>query len=115
MSSVPRTLSNTKQGNDFFINVAAFAIGDTFTYNESAGTISADGALPAGFTAGAVGTMLVKDMGKTVSVAGAYYRKVQAFSIAGAADASLAAHTTFILLNPATGNACKWARMTLQA
>ncbi len=118
MSSVHRAPSVTRQGNDFFVNVASIATGsggDLYAYNESAGTIAStnlSGTLAATYAAGA---LLVKDMGKTVTVSGAVYRKVQAFSVAGSTDATLANYTFYILLNPSSGNGCEWARMTLQA
>jgi len=110
MSSVHRAPSVTKQGNDFFVNIAAITNG-TDTYNE-AGAATSFAGLAGPYAAS---TLLVKDMGKTVAVSGATYRKVQVYSVAGSSDATLANLTFYILLNPATGNTCEWARMTLQA
>jgi hypothetical protein len=120
MSSVHRAPSVTKQGNDFFINVAeittAASNGNLYTYNETTGTIATGNfTSPLGNGPLVAGALLVKDMGKTVTVSGDTYRKVQAFSVAGATDATLANYTFYILLTPATGNVCEWARMTLQA
>ncbi len=111
MSSVARTPSVTKQGNDFFINGAAIDTtnGDLFAYNESAGTIAAAASVAGLDASYAAGALLVKDLGKTVTVEGARYRKAQAFN-SERDDTSF-----YILLNPASGLACKWARMTLQA
>lgn len=110
MSSTQRALANTKQGNAFFINIADITNG-TDTYNE-AGVATSFTGLAGPYVAGA---LLVKDMGKTVTVSGATYRKVQLYSVAGVTDATLATVTFYIQLNPATGNTCEWARMTLSA
>jgi hypothetical protein len=104
MSSIHRSPRTTAQGNDYFINVAAITAG-TDTYTE-AGVAAAVVGLSGSYAAGA---LLVKDMGKTVTVSGAQYRKVQAAM-------SAAENTAFyILLVPSSGSVCEWARMTLQA
>ncbi len=104
MSSVVRAPRTTAQGNDYFVNIASITAG-TDTYTE-AGVAAAVVGLSGSYAAGA---LLVKDMGKTVTVAGAQYRKVQAAM-------SAAENTAFyIKLVPATGSACLFARMTLQA
>jgi hypothetical protein len=113
MSSIHRAPATTKIGNDFFVNVAAFAAGNSYTYNETTGALTANGAVPAGFTAGNAGTVLVKDMGKTVHYQGGTYRKVQANSLASAASGQ--DYTTYILLAQDNSNAGIWARMTVQA
>lgn len=106
MSAIHRAPADTKQGNDFFINIAAITIGtDTFNVD---GTVTA-GTIGSLTGAQAASSLLVKDMGKTVTVSGATYRKVQAVS--SAADDT----TFYIRLVPATGATCEWARMTLQA
>ncbi len=117
MSSVGRALAETKQGNAYFINVAEIDTtnGDLYSYNATSNTISAVASVPGLTATQAAGTLLVKDMGKTVTVADDTYRKVQVYSIAGVADATLASVTFYIKLTPATGNTCEWARMTLQA
>jgi hypothetical protein len=106
MSSIHRSPRTTAQGNDYFVNIADVVIGtDTFSYNETANTVATY--TPNGLSGtDAAGTLLVKDMGKTVTVSGDQYRKV----------ATANTDTVFyIKLVPATGSACKFARMTLQA
>ncbi len=121
MSSVGRAFVNTKQGNDFFINVSTITTNatDLYSYTESTNTMTAadfSGATALNAASFSAGGLLVKDLGKTVTVSGATYRKAQAFNIpSGVTDTTLAPITFYILLNPATGLACKWARMTIQA
>jgi hypothetical protein len=103
----------TKQGNDFFINVAEIINGaDTFT--EAGTQYVVDGLGSSGAEADP-GALLVRDMGKTVTVASGTYRKVQTYTFAGATNATLVDYTFYIKVLPSTGNECKWARMTLQA
>jgi hypothetical protein len=112
MSSIHRAPSVTKQGNDYFVNLVTLAFGNTYSYNESTGVVTANGSFPAGFSAAAIGNMLVKDMGKTVRYNGAVYRKVQANSLAGASSSQ--DYTTYIELEDGS-NVSVWARMTIQA
>lgn len=112
MSSVHRTPSVTKQGNDYFVNLITLAAGNTYSYNESTGVVTANSSFPAGFSNGTIGNMLVKDMGKTVRYEDAVYRKVQANSLAGASSSE--DYTTYIQLND-NSNTCSWARVTIQA
>ena len=99
--SVHRAPRTTAQGNDYFINVSTITAG-TDTFNEAGATYTPNG-LSGGYAAGA---LLVKDMGKTVTVSDVQYRKV----------ATANTDTVFyIKLVPATGSVCEWARMTLQA
>lgn len=101
MSSAFRAPRTTAQGNDYFINVAAIAAG-TDTFNEAGSAITPNG-LSGSYAAGA---LLVKDMGKTVTVSDIQYRKVSTANT----------DTVFyIRLVPASGSVCEWARMTLQA
>ena len=106
MSSVVRAPRTTAQGNDYFINISAIDTTSGDCYSEAGVALASVTGLSASYAAGA---LLVKDMGKTVTVDGAQYRKVQAAM-------SAAENTTFyILLVPASGSTCKFARMTLQA
>jgi hypothetical protein len=113
MSSVGRAFANTKQGNDFFINLITLAAGNTYSYDASTGVVTANSVMPAGFTTAAISNMLVKDMGKTVYYSGGVYRKVQANSLAGAS--STEDFTTYIQLALDGSNNGDWARMTVQA
>jgi hypothetical protein len=113
MSSIHRAPSVTKQGNDYFVNLITLAAGNTYSYDESTGAVTANGAMPAGFTTAAISNMLVKDMGKTVRYNGAVYRKVQANTLAGASSSQ--DFTTYIQLNNGSDNNCDWARVTIQA
>ncbi len=106
MSSVVRAPRTTAQGNDYFINVAEIDTTNGDCYSEAGAALASVVGLSASYAAGA---LLVKDLGKTVTVDGASYRKVQA-AFAQAADT-----TFYIKLVPATGSTCKFARMTLQA
>ena len=102
MSSIHRSPRTTAYGNDYFVNIATIDTTNGDLYNEAGAAITI-----ADLSASqAAGTVLVKDMGKTVEVTGAQYRKV----------ALVSTGTTFyIKLVPASGSACLFARMTLQA
>ncbi len=106
MSAIHRAPAYTKQGNDFFVNVAAIDTTNGDCYSEAGTALASVPELSASYAAG---TLLVKDMGKTVTVSGATYRKVQA--VASDADST----TFYIKVLTGTDNVCKFARMTLQA
>jgi hypothetical protein len=113
MSSVHRAPTVTKQGNDFFVNVVTITNG-TDTFTEAGATYVVAGLGSSGATANP-GNLLVRDMGKTVTVASGTYRKVQTYTFAGATNGTLVDYTFYIKVLPSAGNACSWARMTLQA
>jgi hypothetical protein len=105
MSSANREIAYTKQGNDFFINVASVENGANF-YTEAGAVASS---LGTSATIIGAGGLLVKDMGKTVNVSGDQYRKVQTLAPVSGTD------TTFYIKSvPASGSASLFARMTLQ-
>ncbi len=105
MSSVVSQLAYTKQGNDYFVNVATVENGANF-YTEAGVAASSLGT--SATTIGS-GGLLVKDMGKTVTVSGEQYRKVQTLNALSGTD------TTFYIKSvPASGSASLFARMTLQ-
>lgn len=113
MSSIHRAPAVTKLGNDFFVNLITLDHGNTYSYAESSGVVTANSVMPAGFTTAAISNMLVKDMGKTVYYQGATYRKVQANSLAGATSGQ--DFTTYIQLASDASNNGDWTRVTIQA
>ena len=105
MSSAISEIAYTKQGNDYFINTATVQNGASF-YTEAGVAASSLGT--SATTIGA-GGLLVKDMGKTVTVSGDLYRKVQTLTPISGTD------TTFYIKSvPASGATSLFARMTLQ-
>lgn len=70
MSSVLRSVANTERGSQYYINTTTTVVGDRFNANGvalTAGTLnSGSGNERCGI--GAVGTILVRDMGKTLRV-----------------------------------------------
>ena len=66
MSSAGRTTSSVAQGNAFFINVVSLLANDMLKADGSTATVA--GRATAAFTAGAVGTVVLRDMGKTVRI-----------------------------------------------
>ena len=58
-----RSLANVRQGSAFYVNIVAVTLADTYLADGTAATGTNFGAL------GAAGTVLLRDMGKTVRVA----------------------------------------------
>ncbi len=117
-TSAHSEIAYTKQGNDYFINVAAIQNGaDTYSASVATtlgGTVAVASSLGTAATIVNAGGLLVKDMGKTVtSTAGDVYRKVQALSVQ-AGGASAVDTSFYIKAVPASGSVSEWARMNLQ-
>jgi hypothetical protein len=66
MSSAGRTTSSVVQGNAFFINIATLVTSDLLKADGTTATIAGR----AGWQTGAAGTVVLRDMGKTVRIPG---------------------------------------------
>jgi len=102
-----RAFSSTRQGNSFFINIANVVNG-TNTFNESGAAVF----IPSfGTGTATAGTMVLRDMGKTIRVPGTsnntgpqrIMRKVQRFDGAAATTASWPVTNGFVGFNGGVG------------
>ena len=114
MSSAHSEIAYTKQGNDYFVNIATIQNGaNTYAASDATfvgATVASASSFGTAFTTQPAGALLVKDMGKTVTTtAGDVYRKVQTLTAVSGTDT-----TFYIKAAPASGSASEWARMTLQ-
>jgi len=64
MSSTVRATSSVRQGNGYFTNIATVATTDLLDATGAAATVGG----PAGWQTGTIGTVVLRDMGKTVRV-----------------------------------------------
>ena len=106
MSSAITELAYTKQGNDYFVNLSTLnnnSTGNLFAYD---GTTFTASTMPGVISVVNPGTLLVKDMGKTVYVSGDVYRKVQTMTANAGTD------TTFYIKS-VSGSPSVFARVSL--
>ncbi len=104
MSSVTSATAYTKQGAAYFVNILTITVGtDTFT---EAGVTTSPSGLTGSYT---IGTLLVKDMGKTVHVGTDVFRKVQ---VANVTNADATTQTFYIKLLEGSNQTCSWASVT---